>query len=294
MSDHMHRPAAPTSPATIAPLLWPAPLHHVALGSPDVAALAQFYTDHLDFAVSGRAGDALTLTGPDRRLVLAPGAARQLHYAAFDLTDSARVARYRAALERNQVPMTDFASPFFDVGSFLVTDPDGNRFVFGSATDDATRYSGRAGRLQHVVVASQDAERIASFFAADLGFRVTDWVRDEHGAGTACFLRSDMEHHSFAVFRAPTARLDHVSFELSGWDDIKHWADHFARTGVPIFWGPGRHGPGNNLFIMANDPDGNAMEFSAEITHHPYPMPAGEWPHVPRTLNLWGAAIMRS
>ena len=45
---------------------------------------------------------------------------------------------------------------------------------------------------------------------------------------------------------------------------------------------------------MANDPDGNAMEFSAEITRHPYTMPAGEWPHVPKTLNLWGTAIMRS
>ena len=47
MSDQMHRPANAAPTAGIAPLLWPARLHHVALGTPDVAALAQFYADHL-------------------------------------------------------------------------------------------------------------------------------------------------------------------------------------------------------------------------------------------------------
>jgi catechol 2,3-dioxygenase len=58
-------------------------------------------------------------------------------------------------------------------------------------------------------------------------------------------------------------------------------------------WGPGRHGPGNNLFIFIEDPDGNWIEVSAEleIIHD---RSLHEWPHEERTLNLWGTAIMRS
>ena len=291
-ADQMHATRANANGASIAALLWPARLHHVAIGSPDPAALARFYADHLDFAAT-RDGDAFTLRGAERRLIIAPGAARHLLYAGFDLGGSARVASYRAALRRDGVEAEDFTSPFFAPGAFCVADPDGNRMGFGAGLPDAAM-PGRPARLQHVVVASTDATRIAGFFAEQLGFRPTDWVRDPAGAIGAAFLRTDEEHHSFAVFRAPAARLDHFSFEVGDWNAIRDWSDYFSRAEVPIFWGPGRHGPGNNLFIMANDPDGNAMEFSAEITLHPFPMPPGEWPHAPRTLNLWGAAIMRS
>lgn len=291
-SDAMHASRANARGASTAALLWPARLHHVAMGSPDPAALARFYADNLDFTAT-RDADGLVLRGADRRLIIAPGNARQLLYAGFDLGSAGRVASYRAALARDGVVASDFASPFLAPGAFAVADPDGNRMVFGVGLPDEA-VPGRPARLQHVVVASTDAARIADFFAGKLGFRTTDLVRDSAGATGAAFLRTDEEHHSFAVFRAPAARLDHFSFEVGDWNAIRDWSDHFSRAEVPIFWGPGRHGPGNNLFIMANDPDGNAMEFSAEITLHPFPMPPGEWPHEPRTLNLWGAAIMRS
>ena len=291
-TDAMHASRANARGASTAALLWPARLHHVAMGSPDPAALARFYADNLDFSAA-RNADGFVLRGTDRRLIIGPGNARQLLYAGFDLGSPGRVAGYRAALQRDGVTTTDFASPFFAPDAFAVADPDSNRMVFGVGLPDQA-IQGRPARLQHVVVASTDAARIADFFAGKLGFRTTDLVRDPAGATGAAFLRTDEEHHSFAVFRAPAARLDHFSFEVGDWNAIRDWSDHFARAEVPIFWGPGRHGPGNNLFIMANDPDGNAMEFSAEITLHPFPMPPGEWPHEPHTLNLWGAAIMRS
>lgn len=291
--DQMHAARANARGASTAALLWPARLHHVAMGSPDPQALSRFYAGNLDF-VASRDGDGFVLRAADRRLVIAPGNARQLLHAGFDLGTASRVASYRAALGRDGVATDDFSTPFFAPGAFAAADPDGNRMAFGAALPDSAALAGKPGRLQHVVVASTDATRIAGFFADRLGFRATDFVTDAAGATGAAFLRTDEEHHSFAVFRAPAARLDHFSFEVGDWNAIRDWSDHFARAEVPIFWGPGRHGPGNNLFIMANDPDGNAMEFSAEITRHPFPMPPGTWPHEPRTLNLWGAAIMRS
>jgi catechol 2,3-dioxygenase len=110
----------------------------------------------------------------------------------------------------------------------------------------------------------------------------------------ACFLRSDPEHHSFAAFRAPDSRADHHCYETNGWLDIRDWADRMGQLGIALWWGPGRHGPGNNLFFMIEDPDGYKVEFSAELELIPKEVPYRTWPHEQRTLNLWGSAWMRS
>ena len=111
---------------------------------------------------------------------------------------------------------------------------------------------------------------------------------------SACFLRSDPEHHSLAFFRAGHAGFDHHSYEAACWNDIRDWGDHFAARQMGIVWGAGRHGPGNNLFIFVRDPDGNHVEISAEIERFGFDQQPGTWRHEERTLNLWGSAWMRS
>ena len=135
---------------------------------------------------------------------------------------------------------------------------------------------------------------MVDFYADKLGFTVSDRVRDAGGVLRACFMRSDLEHHSLAIFRAPEARLDHHSYETGNWGDIRDWADHLARKDIPIVWGVGRHGPGDDLFFMVRDPDENLVEISAEIEQCAAERPAGLWPHAERTLNVWGNAILRS
>ena len=39
----------------------------------------------------------------------------------------------------------------------------------------------------------------------------------------------------------------------------------FAANGVLTTWGPGRHEPGNNLFVFYTYPDGNWIEISGEL-----------------------------
>jgi hypothetical protein len=45
---------------------------------------------------------------------------------------------------------------------------------------------------------------------------------------------------------------------------------------------------------MVRDPDGNLAEISCDLETCPENREAGRWRHEPRTLNLWGSAIMRS
>ena len=87
--------------------------------------------------------------------------------------------------------------------------------------------------------------------------------------------------------------MDHHSYEAGDWGYIRDWCDHFASHDIQLDWGPGRHGPGNNLFVFITDPDGNWIEVSAELEVI-YDRGVVDWPQHPRTLNKWGRAIMRS
>ena len=50
---------------------------------------------------------------------------------------------------------------------------------------------------------------------------------------------------------------------------------------------------GDDAFAI-RDPDGNALEISAELELMPIGMAHRQWPYDARTLNLWGDAWFRS
>jgi catechol-2,3-dioxygenase len=132
-----------------------------------------------------------------------------------------------------------------------------------------------------------------AYYTGTLGFTLSDRVQDETGQLKACFLRTDHLHHTLALFSAPVTCFDHHSYETSDWNALKHWADHLASHRIPIVWGLGRHGPGNDVFLMVRDPDGNLAEVSSEIEVCDPERPVGVWKNEERTLNVWGKAIMR-
>ncbi len=273
--------------------LWPARLDHLWINTEDAAAMTAFYRDGLGYEVAETGAGSALLVGPERRLVIGRGAAHSLGFHAFALGDREQLERLRGHLMAAGLALEPSPSPLFGDDAFAVRDPDGGQVVFGLAE---AAHSGDAlpGRLQHVVVQSTGLGAMIDFYHDILGFVISDWVREQGGEATTCFLRSDPEHHSLAVFRAPQCRLDHHSYETTCWNDIRDWADHFAALRVPLSWGPGRHGPGNNLFFMVHDPDGNWVEFSAEQELMPKEMAAREWPHEERTLNSWGQGFLRS
>lgn len=277
--------------------LWSSVLHHCVFESEDPARLVDFYTDALQMVPTPLSDGRTHMAGQDRSLIIAPGRNETVPTIAFNVGGHNRLGALREAIEANGVTTTTTESPLLDGESFEVVDPEGVNVTFGCAPTAVTTSSPEetlSGRLQHVVYASPDPDAVSGFYQNKLGFVHSDTVlRDEDNANTAIFIRSDPEHHSLACFRAPEFRFDHISLETSGWMAIRDWADHFAEREIPIWWGPGRHGPGNNLFFMIRDPDGNRIELSAESEHMPMEMSGRTWPHNERTLNLWGASWMR-
>ena len=283
--------------------LWPAQLDHIRLDSDDPASLAAFYCDTLGFADAAQPDGSHLLQAPARRIVIGPGAAGTQPYSAFRLGGTAQLAALRDRLTGCGIAVLPSPSPVFAEDAFAVRDPDGRLAVFGLGRPDlaqtpvaSTAAAQLPGRLQHVVVASAHLPEMMRFYEDVLGFVVSDYVHETSGnrEPTVAFYRCDPEHHSFAVFRAPQSRPDHHAYEANCWNDIRDWADHMASRGIKLWWGPGRHGPGNNLFFMIKDPQGYLIEISAELEIVADAVQKRSWPHEERTLNLWGPGFMRS
>jgi len=285
--------------------LWPANLDHIRLDSAEPEEMVRFYRDAMGMAPKAIGEGQWLLSGPERRLLLGRGEKNGHPYAAFRLSNDEQLEALRRFAAAKGFEPLPCPTPLFEAGAFALRDPDGRLAVFGLPRADlapaASAHLPAArlpARLQHDVVATADLERLTDFYVDGLGFRVADTVcegeREPYGPATARFFRADLEHHSFAAFRAPEARADHHAYETTCWNDIRDWLDHFGDMGLAPWWGPGRHGVGRNLFFMVKDPDGNNVELSAEIEIMPKAMPGRIWPHAMPTLNRWGVGWMRS
>jgi catechol 2,3-dioxygenase len=266
-------------------------LHHLQVQSPDPEKLAAFYGDAMQMSVEKFSDGRWHCFGPQRHLLIVKGQAKGFDFSAFGCRDGEGLADLRARSKSEGLDPADHPSRLLD-HAFRVRDPDGNGVVFGLARENADRH-GLRGPLQHVTLATFDVEAIENFYAGKLGFLVSDRVLNDKGGIATSFMRSNHEHHTLACFLSSRQGLDHHSYEAAEWDTIRDWADHFAARDIRLMWGPGRHGPGNNLFIFIEDPDGNWIEVSAELEVI-HDRPVKHWPHGERTLNLWGNAIMRS
>ena len=290
-------------------------LHRLHLQSPQPERLVDFYVHTYGMRkgqVPGLAAgqqavaSAFSAMAPGRQVMASNGAANQLHYFLYSLETQAAWASF---VQRTaQVPKAD-VSAFAELPAHALAfrDPDGHCVVFASADvvdanemdTDVLPAASNAKALppaitQHLGIRTPNIDAMATFYSEVLGFVVSDRVHDDQGQLRACFLRTSELHHALALFGAPVSCFDHQSFEAPDWEGLKHWADHMGDLRQEIVWGVGRHGPGNDVFFMVRDPDGNLAEISSEIEVCTPDRPMGIWKHEERTLNLWGKAIMRS
>lgn len=268
-------------------------LHHVAFESSHPRELAAFYADAMDMAVEQTGNDEWRCSGPGRRFVARRGEDRKLAYAGLACRDAEGLEELRNRARAEGLDLLTSPSPYFEAGAFALEAPDGHVIVFGLAKADGAVHQGLKGPTQHLTFATFDVEAFQEFFHGKLGFALSDRVVHPDGRLATCFVRSNHEHHTLACFKSNRQGVDHHSYEAGDWTVIRDWCDRFAAKGIPLMWGPGRHGPGNNLFIFIEDPDRNWIEISAEL-EVVHDRPVKDWPQEPRTLNLWGKAILRS
>jgi catechol 2,3-dioxygenase len=268
-------------------------LHHVAFESANPARLAGFYGAAMDMEVVRVSDREWRCEGPGRRMIVQLGEDKRLAYAGFACRNAGGLAAIRLRAKQENLEILPSPSTYLKPGDFAVRDPNGQLICFGLTQSVTRPFKGLQGPVQHLTFAASDVQAFVDFYHGKLGFALTDRVRHDSGELATAFITSNHEHHTLACFKSDRTGVDHHSYEAGDWAYIRDWCDHFAANDIQLAWGPGRHGPGNNLFVFIVDPDGNWIEVSAELEVI-YDRDVVDWPQHPRTLNKWGPAIMRS
>jgi catechol 2,3-dioxygenase len=267
-------------------------LSHLELLVTDLEASASFAEEVCRLRVTDRHSDAVSLSAGRRRHELVLRAARTAACGVIGLEvgDEAELEAIGGRLRSGGVEVDRQSDPATGVGAALrFTGPDGQRFEvvagtpsFEASVDDDDLLAPRG--LGHVSLKTPDPGRLAEFLVSQLDLRVSDRV-----GGRAMWLRANSDHHGVAVMQEP-AGLHHYAFEIAGWDSFKAAGDHLRAYDRYFIWGPGRHGPGNNLFAYFLDPEGCVIELYAELESIEDELrhEVGDWVDRPETFNLWG------
>ncbi|MET4781352.1 VOC family protein [Glaciihabitans sp. UYNi722] len=277
---------------------------HIGLTVSDVAANERFYARVLGLvrqdSLDG-GGVRLGWGTGHHVLDLLPGR-HGLAYFGFEVRDEEGIDGIRRRLTADgyrveHLEESFVTSPTGPIEGLVTFTPEGTPVHFHSEVYRQGENSSDSGRrplkFQHTTIGTTAVQPMVDFFVNTIGFRISDQLSD----GRFCWLRSDHDHHTLAIVNVDQAGvLDHYSYDLAEWEDFKSWCDRLTELNVRVEWGPGRHGPGNNLFVFFDDPSGNHIELSAEmekfydksVTYVPR-----RWEAVPTTVNLWGGQLPR-
>lgn len=268
----------------------------VHVGVRDPAATAAFLVDALDLhQTSAPDGERLTAEGEYGHLP--PRSMLRLIHSDEELTLERVVFEFRGDADRRGllVRLADHGVEHGtdESGSVIVESPDGVviecRDRAAPLDEELAPSSIRPRRLGHVNLAVPDSKASAAFFTDVLGLALSEQVGE-----FLYFLRAGSDHHNLGL-RGGAVRptVHHVAFEVPGWETYRIICDRLAAIGHRVEYGPGRHGPGHNLFVYLVDPhSGLRIELYADMAHidddeHHIPK---VWARGDRaiTMNSWG------
>ena len=275
---------------------WIKALRSVALNVPDLARAEAFYTTTWRLQVVARSDDTLYLSGcgPDHHVLSLHAAdAVSIRHVSLRARSAEALVAIAQATEAagGRVLHAPRASKDPAGGLALrIADPHGRVFhiVHGDAVDDDTRASSDTPiRLAHVVLNSHAVADTQSFMEAALGFTLADRTK------IMAFMNCDRDHHTIALGDTDNNALNHIAFLMPAIDDVMRGGGRMRDAGFPIAWGPGRHGPGDNVFNYFIGPFGEVIEYTTEVEQidDTY-VPGGpsDWTWPPGRVDQWGIA----
>ncbi len=259
----------------------------MTLETPRLDDTAAFYIDHFGLAPQARDADEVrlaTLAAPVPPLTLRRGPAPRLAALAYAYGDAALLAAARSDADAQGLLPVDHGD------GFAVRSPDGMLVSFALGVDASAgplpAATDRPLFMSHVVVNSREPERLVSFFRDRLGFRVSD----AYEKGLLTFLKCDQpQHHCLGVAPAETDGLNHFAMDCGGIDALMRGLARMKALGHEPVWGPGRHGPGGNVFCYFEDPSGFVPEYTCDVLQiaDDNDWRPGEWKRIPENGNVW-------
>jgi catechol-2,3-dioxygenase len=143
----------------------------------------------------------------------------------------------------------------------------------------------RPRRLAHVNINCSAVETDLAFYRDGLGFEITDRTK------IMSFVRTNDDHHVIVLATDTVDTLNHIAFLQDNLEDVMLASGKVVDSGYPVAWGPGRHGPGDNVFNYFIDPFGVVIEHTAEILKVDDSYKVGgpdDWVWPPGRTDHWG------
>ena len=245
---------------------------HVALAVPDPEKSARDLQEIVGLDICARRDGAVFLSSNTRQYEVAYSKGPEPRVLAIGLeaADAAAVDEIFRRAKSDGLELIDdkplhagiekavrFRAPFGAI--FEVHTPIARGHAFGHIGHIGP--GSRPRRIEHVNVIVEDTHGASDFIVKTFGMRVSDRAGD----GLLSWHRAaDGYHHSIAVGPGPN-KLHHYAFDLRALEDLAGIADTLTMKKRALFWGPGRHGAGGNVFTYYIDPDGCIVENSTDM-----------------------------
>ncbi len=270
-------------------------LRSVAFNVPDLALAEDFYTRVWGLSVAAREAGALYLraTGADHHVLALhqQDGHAQIRHVTLRARSLQALQQAAAAVPssggRVVQPLAELKSPGGGT-AVSIADPDGRVFqlVFGDALHADTSVQPDAPvRLAHAVLNSHDVEASRVFLEQVLDFSLSDRTR------IMAFMRCNSDHHSIALGDTDNDALNHVAFVVADTEAVMRGGGRMKDAGFGIEWGPGRHGPGNNVFNYFVGPFDIVIEYTSDVQQIDDSYEAGQpgdWTWPPGRVDQWG------
>jgi catechol 2,3-dioxygenase-like lactoylglutathione lyase family enzyme len=273
-------------------------LRSIDISAEEPAALLPFYEEAWGLErvedLPGSAPDgalALRARGPEHHVLrLVPGAAHQLVRIVLGARDAAAVDAVAERVRASGAPI--LTGPVRRAGGEYAvefTDPEGRRIEVSA---DAPEHPGPASRdygpdrLSHAVLNAVDVAASTAFFVDVLGFAISDRYENDQ----MVFLRCNPVHHCIVLAAGEWTSLNHVAFEVKDVDEVMRALGRIRKAGFDTIWGPGRHGPGGNVFCYFLDPAGTVIEYTAELIEVGGDWTPQQWARTQENADVWGTS----
>jgi len=283
-------------------------LGYVGFETPDLDRLTEYYTGTLDFALVERDEHRafLTTTWDHHSVVLEASPNKKARsFVGFQIQEDLSAAERRLRDDGYEVERRSDIAPDTP-GVLVITEPMTGTPIHlfdeqsGGGADTVTPL--RPTKLGHVAAFTPELATMQSFYQDLLGFRWSDTVADFF-----VFLRCNTDHHA-ANFLASTKfrGMHHIAYETRDLNHLQSLLDHLATRATRLEWGPGRHGPGHNIFTYHRDPDGNNIELFTQLDriadeslgyfeprpwHEDNPQYPKTWEADIAAINSWGPVV---
>jgi catechol 2,3-dioxygenase-like lactoylglutathione lyase family enzyme len=242
-------------------------ISHATFETPDLEAQIEHYTKVTGLVVAAREKDRALLSCRVGQLVLqlVKGERARCAKLAFQVapgSDFGAIAKWlttqgvKSDIQSDDIPGMSKSLAFEDIkGTTIELITDWTFLTPNQSVGGVAPF-----KFGHVAFVVPDVQAVADFYGRILGFRVSDWIED-----IFVFMRCNPDHHTVNFVKGKRATMHHFAFQLRDFSHLENGCDVLSLNRIPIIWGPLRHGPGHNVSIYHRNPDGQVVEFFAEL-----------------------------